>query len=104
MIIVSGTLKVEPGALDKVRNEMEANIRATRDEEGCIYYSYGVDVLDPDTIIILEYWENWETLQAHGAQPHMAVWGKALSAAGMVSRNLRFIEAGEEKFPLGKKG
>ena len=104
MIIVSGTVKVEPGALEKVRDDMEANILATRAEEGCIYYSYGVDVLDPNTIIILEYWESWEALQNHATQPHMAVWGKALSAAGVVSRDLRFIEAGEEKFPFGKKG
>ena len=102
MIIVSGRVNVAPGALDKVRSEMEENIRATRAEEGCIEYSYGVDVLDPNSILILEYWESWEALARHGKQPHMATWGKALSAAGIVSRELRFFEAGEEKFPLGK--
>lgn len=102
MIIVSGRVNVEPGAVDKVRDEMEANILATRAEDGCIEYSYGVDVLDPNSILILEYWDNWEALAKHGQQPHMATWGKALKAAGIVSRELRFIEAGEEKFPFGK--
>ncbi len=101
MIIVSGTAKVEPGALDKVRAVMEATILETRKEEGCIYYSYGVDVIDSDTIVVLEYWENWAALEKHFAQPHMAVWIKTLGEAGVVSRDIRFIEAGEERNIFG---
>ena len=101
MIIVSGKAKVEPGAIDKVREVMEATILATRQEDGCIDYSYGVDVLDPDTIVVLEYWDSWAALEKHFTQPHMALWIKTLGEAGVVSRDIRFIEAGDERNMFG---
>ncbi len=101
MIIVSGKVKVEPGAIDKARSVMEATIRSTREEDGCIDYSYGVNVLDPDEIIVLEYWESWAALEKHFTQPHMAVWIKTLGEAGVVSRDIRFIEAGDERKLFG---
>jgi quinol monooxygenase YgiN len=97
VIIVSGKVKAKPGALNQVRGAMETVINATRQEEGCIDYSYGVDILDTDTILVLEYWESWEVLKEHFTQPHMAVWVAALGDAGIVSRDIKFIEAGEEK-------
>jgi len=97
MIIVSGKAKVKSGALSSVRDAMETVIKATRQEDGCIDYSYGVDVLDPDTIVVLEYWESWDALKKHFTQPHMAVWIKTLGEAGVISRDIKFIEAGEEK-------
>jgi len=96
MIIVSGKVKTAPGAASKVRADMETVITATRNETGCIDYSYGIDVLDPDTIIVLEYWESVDALKAHGATPHMATWMKTIGAAGVVSQNLRFHVAGDE--------
>ncbi len=101
MIIVSGKAKVEPGALEKVRDIMEATITKTRQEDGCIYYSYGVDVLDADTFVVVEYWENWAALEKHFTQPHMAAWMKALGDAGVLERDIKFIEAGEERNMFG---
>lgn len=97
MIIVSGKVVTQPGALDGVRAAMRDVIAATRAESGCIDYSYGVDVLDPNTIIILEYWESWAALEAHFRAPHMQPWGEALKAAGLISRDLRAVEAGETR-------
>ena len=97
MIIVSGKAKVAPGAIDKVRGAMEAAIKATREEAGCIDYSYGVDVLDPDTIIVLEYWESAEALQAHFTQPHMAAWLQALGQAGVLSQDIKAYDVASER-------
>ena len=97
MIIVSGKATISPGAIDKVRDVMEATIRATREEAGCIDYYYGVDVLDPNTIVVVEYWESWAALEAHFTTPHIAEWIKALGEAGVVAREIKFIEAGEER-------
>ncbi len=101
MIIVSGKVKVVPGAIDRVRDMMESNIRATREEAGCVDYSYGADVLDPDTIILLEYWDDWAALEAHFTKPHTVEWMKAFGKADVVSRDIKFIEAGEERNPFG---
>ncbi|MCB2096441.1 MAG: putative quinol monooxygenase [Parvularculaceae bacterium] len=94
MIIVSGTATVSPGALDKARGAMERVIAATRREEGCLYYSYGVDVMTPDTIVVLEYWESWAALEAHFTRPHMAEWVKTLGEIGVLSRDIKACEAG----------
>ncbi len=101
MIIVSGKAKLAPGALAKVQKDMETVIAATRAEAGCIDYSYGAEVTDPDTIIVLEYWESWEALEAHTKQPHMGVWMAKLGEVGVVSQSIRFIEAGEERNLMG---
>jgi len=105
MIIVSGKAKFKPGAIAGLRDLMEATITETRKEDGCIDYSYGVDVLDPDAIVVVEYWEDywedWAALEKHFTQAHMAVWIKALGEAGLVSRDIKFIEAGEERDLFG---
>ena len=101
MIIVSGKAKLAPGALQKVQKDMETVIAATRKEAGCIDYSYGADVTESDTIIVLEYWESWEALQAHTTQPHMGAWMAKLGEVGVVSQSIRFVEAGEERKLMG---
>ena len=97
MIIVSGKAKVQPGAIEKVREAMENAILETRKEAGCIDYSYGRDVLDPDTIIILEYWESAEALQNHFTQPHMAEWMQALGQAGVISQDVKAYDIAGER-------
>lgn len=101
MIIVSGKAKLKPGGLEKVQKDMEAVIAATRAEQGCIDYSFGADVTEPDTLVVLEYWESWEALHAHATQPHMGVWLARLGEIGVVAQSIRFIEAGEERNLMG---
>lgn len=97
MIIVSGKAKVRSGAVDAVRDVMEKAILATRKEDGCLDYSYGQDVLDPDTIIVLEYWESAEALEAHFKQLHMAEWIGALGQAGVISQDIRAFDVASER-------
>lgn len=101
MIIVSGKVKVKPGAVEAVREIMEKTVLATRDEAGCIDYSYGLDVLGPQTIIVLEYWESMETLEAHFKQPHLGAWRAALGQAGVISREIKAFEVASERTLLG---
>jgi quinol monooxygenase YgiN len=97
MIIVSGTATVKPGAIDKARGAMLRVIEATRKEKGCLYYSYGLDLTKADTIIVLEYWEDWPSLEKHFTQPHMAEWIKTLGEVGVLSRDVRAAEVGETR-------
>jgi quinol monooxygenase YgiN len=97
MIIVSGTATVKPGALQKAREAMLKAIAATRKEDGCLFYTYGADVVAPDTIVILEYWRDWAALERHFTQPHMAEWIKTLGEVGVVSRDIRACAAGETR-------
>ena len=88
MILVAGAIKYQPGAIEKLKPDMQKMVAATRKEDGCINYDFAVDVSDPNTLIIFERWRDQKALEAHFQSAHMAEWRKAGAAAGPVERNL----------------
>ena len=97
MIVVTGKAHFAPGALATLKNEMAAMISGSRAESGCIDYAYGIDTMDPDTLVVCEYWEDWAALEAHFAAPHMTTWREALGKAGVLSRDIKAMEVGATK-------
>lgn len=97
MIVVSGHIRVRPEKMDELRPFMRAALEGTRREKGCLLYAYGEDVLDPGLIRIVERWESWEAIEAHGEAPHIAAWHEALRAAGgTLERDIQAHEVGGE--------
>lgn len=96
MIIIEGTVRVPPERLEAARPAMEAMIRASRAEPGCIDYAYSVDVLDPGLVRVTERWESRAVLEAHFATPHMAAWRAEFDGFGITGRSLRLYEAEAE--------
>lgn len=92
MIIVAGTVRIEPSKLGLARGEMEKMIKASRAEDGCITYSYAVDVIDPHIVHVFEAWRDRQALQRHFNMPHLADWRAAWSAIGVSDRNLLMYE------------
>lgn len=97
MILITGTVRVRPDAVEDLRAAMEAQLSASRAEAGCIEYAYAVDVSEPGLIRVFEQWESWEALEVHFQQPHMKPWRAALQAAGIAERNLNAWEVGAGK-------
>lgn len=97
MILVTGHFRVSPDKVESLRPHMRAVLEATRNEDGCILYAYGEDVLDPGMIRIVERWRDWPSLEAHGKAPHIAAWSTAVRAAGVLSREVTAHAAGEER-------
>ena len=53
---------------------------------------------EPGVLRIVERWESWETLAAHGKAPHMKAWGEFLKAnAAVLDREVIAYEAGATK-------
>jgi quinol monooxygenase YgiN len=92
MIIVAGTVRIDPRKLDTARAEMEKMIKASRAEDGCIDYAYSVDVLDPHIVHVFEAWRDKETLQRHFKMPHLAAWRAAWTEIGVSDRKLQMYE------------
>ena len=92
MILVVGTVRVAEGGFEKAKDAMEATIKATRAEDGCIRYSYARDVLDPQLMHVSEAWRDMDALKAHFTAPHMAAWQKAIVEAGVSERDLKVYE------------
>ena len=97
MIVVSGRIVVREGALPRLRPAMEAMIKASQVEPGCIEYYYGPDMKNPDAFLVLEKWESWEALEAHFERPHLKAWRATLAGLGLVSREMRAVEERDMK-------
>ncbi|MEQ8410881.1 MAG: putative quinol monooxygenase [Erythrobacter sp.] len=95
MLIVLAKAKVGDGALEAAREAIAAMVEASNAEEGCIEYSFTVDVLDPGVLRIVEKWRDEAALAAHFATPHMAAFGKAIAGLDVEIIEATKYEAGE---------
>jgi len=100
MLILSGTVKMNPDDIAVIEDAALAMIAATRAEEGCIEYEFSEVIGEPGTMRIFERWESVEALKAHFVAPHMAVWQEAMKAATVHSRNLARYEGISNIIPL----
>jgi quinol monooxygenase YgiN len=92
MIIVAGTVRVDPAKREAARGVMEKVITASLAENGCVEYSYAVDVLDPSVVRVFEVWRDRETLQRHFQMPHLSEWRAAWPSFGITDRKLAIYE------------
>ncbi len=97
MIVITGTVRIPAGALDKVRPAMKAMLEASRAEPGCLHYAYAVDVFDEGLIWVSESWTDGEALQAHAQTAHMAAWRAAGADLGLHDRQLTVYEVSSSR-------
>ncbi|MGZ3274873.1 MAG: putative quinol monooxygenase [Caulobacteraceae bacterium] len=97
MIVLTGTVRIPADKLDQARPLMKAVIEATRQEDGCLFYSFGEDVLDPGLIVVAEAWRDEACLCAHLGSPHFHAWREANAALGVTDRQLTVYEAVSSK-------
>ena len=95
MILILGTVKLAHDKLEGARQAMERMVCASRAEEGCIDYSYAQDVLDPETIHVIEKWRDHDAVRFHFATPHMSEWRGVMGSLGLNGRDLKMFETDE---------
>ncbi|MEV1155655.1 antibiotic biosynthesis monooxygenase [Micromonospora chokoriensis] len=64
MLIIAGSLRVEPDARDAYLAESAQVIAQARDTAGCLDFLLAADPLDPGRIHVYERWESAEQLAA----------------------------------------
>jgi quinol monooxygenase YgiN len=74
MLILSVNLRVPKAEQEGLRPEMEKVVQASRKEPGCLAYSYGFDLLEPDIIRVFEVYRDDAALKAHGESEHFKAW------------------------------
>jgi quinol monooxygenase YgiN len=92
MILVLGTIRIPAAELDEALPAMTDMIEASRREDGCIAYSYSLDVLDNGLIHVVERWRDRKSLEAHFLAAHLQEWRQQFSRLGITDRNLRLFE------------
>jgi quinol monooxygenase YgiN len=93
MIVLTGTIRIPADKLDQARPLMKTVIEETRKEDGCLFYSFGEDVLAPGVIVVAEAWRDEAALGAHLGSPHFHAWRDAGGALGVSDRQLTVYEA-----------
>ena len=83
MIVIAGEIEIDPTHRDTAVAAAVRMMQATRQESGCISYTFSADLVDPGLFRIFEEWESQEALHAHFAAPHMAEFQKAIAGLGV---------------------
>lgn len=71
MLLIAGFVRFDPQQRDATRAAILDQVRATREEPGCIRYIVAEDVEQPGTLRVMAEWVSWEALVAHFRTPHM---------------------------------
>ena len=83
MIIIAGTVDVDPERRDEALVAGEPHMKATRAQDGCIDYVWSADALVPGRIYVFERWRDQESLEAHFAGPHYLAMRDTIGAHGL---------------------
>ncbi len=92
MIVVMGTFRMPPENIALALPMAERVVTATRAEDGCIAYSYALDLFDPGLIHVCEKWRDRDALAAHFKTAHMQQWIAERAPLNLSERNIRIYE------------
>ncbi len=93
MLLIVGTVRMPGENYAAAQPAMKAMLEATRAENGCNFYCFAQDVLDPGLIHISESWRDGTSLKAHAESAHMGVWRKEGAGFGIGERNIKLYKA-----------
>jgi len=95
MLVITGVFECAPDGIEAFKAAACEMMRETRQEPGCLTYEFSQSLEEDTRFRVYEEWRDEAAFGAHGATPHMARFRAALGAAGLVSRHVVKIEAGE---------
>ncbi len=75
MIVIAGSLTIDPAQRDAAVAAATEMMAATLQEPGCHAYQFSFAMDDPSKVCIFEEWEDQAALDLHFAAPHMAAFG-----------------------------
>lgn len=78
MIIIIARIEFDPDEIDALQPALDAMMRATWDESGCLSYSMAIESREQGICTIVERWESEAVLKQHFATPHMADFNAAI--------------------------
>lgn len=94
-VVVAGSFRIPAETFDALRPHLQAVIAETRKEDGCLAYSYAVDVADPELIRVFEQWRDQACLDAHFTTPHMLAWQAVRAQHGFHDRQISSYDVGD---------
>ena len=86
--VIAGWIDVNPDERAELLDAAVVMMSETAKEPGNLEYNFAADPADPARVRIFERWRSDADLRGHFDAPHMAVFAKALSKAGVHGRHL----------------
>jgi len=83
IIIIAGTVDVDPEQRDTALVAGKPHMQATRAQDGCMDYVWSADLLVPGRIYVYERWRDTESLAAHLSGPHYLAMRNTIGAHGL---------------------
>lgn len=99
MIVVTAKVTSTQEDIVALQGAIAAMEKASREEAGCVDYTFSIELNDSAVIRITEKWETVEALQAHFNTPHMADFQAAMGAHPPKGMEVQFYD-GTEINPL----
>jgi quinol monooxygenase YgiN len=100
MIIILGRAEVDPERVEALRPALQAMMRRTFEESGCLSYSLAIEDAggngQPAVLSIAERWADECALKAHFESPHMAEFNAAAEGA-VWSIDVKMFDAANER-------
>ena len=96
MIIIAGSISINPERVDTILEGIVPLMQATSSEEGCIDYVLSADPVEIGKIRIFEKWASEEALAAHGTAPHMGEFQQVLKTVGVIGMSVQRFDNAEE--------
>ena len=96
MIIVIARAEVDPARLSELQPALDAMMRATWEESGCLSYSMAVESPEDGIVTVVERWADEAAIKSHFRQPHLAAF-KAATSELILSMDIRMYDATNER-------
>ena len=93
MIIVVGEVRFSAGTIDRLRPVLTRLIEAARAIPGCLHYAHGVDLLEPDLLIVSQRWADAEAMGLHYVSPAMMELSETVDDSTIVEMSIRAYTA-----------
>ncbi len=100
MLVIAGTISLDPAKRDEAIAAAVAMMEETRKEPGCISYTFSADLTSAGDFRIFEEWESQEALDAHFKAPHMAKFQGQMGGFGIRGMKVQRYEVSSVG-PLG---
>ncbi|MEO0493140.1 MAG: putative quinol monooxygenase [Actinomycetota bacterium] len=88
MLIIAGTITLDPAQIDDAMALAIPFCELVRAEPGCVDYLFTPNPANAGELRLFEIWESEADLEAHFTTPHMAEWQQAVGAMTLTGRDI----------------
>jgi quinol monooxygenase YgiN len=92
MIVIAGTLSVDPARRDAFVDHTAKIVGDSRSEPGCVDYAFSADPLDPSLVRVVEVWDDAPSLDAHRRAAHHSAFLATFAEFGVQGSNVTEYE------------